>query len=110
MRHANTGRKIKKPGAFAGLFIATSSDAGGLLAASGIAGLLFVFLPRRVDFNRFGHQFIADGLETIDQGPSFLRQPGTPVGGLDQVFFSLQHLISGTAFAPDMHTNCINSR
>lgn len=55
-------------------------------------GFLFL-LPMGVELDRFGHQLVTQCFQVICNFASGLRQPGTPVGGLDKVFFGFQRRI-----------------
>jgi hypothetical protein len=55
-------------------------------------GFLFL-LPTGIELNRFGHEFVTQRFQVVRDLTAGLRQPATPVGGLDKIFFGFQRRI-----------------
>ena len=66
--------------------------------SAGLAGGIPIFVALGVEFHRLGHQLLADGFQALDQFTPFARQPDAMVGGLDEIFLSLQHDLSVKRF------------
>jgi hypothetical protein len=82
----------RKPGTTAGLVWCQASEKLPIRSA-GCRTAFDRFLPRGVEFDRFGHEVIAHGIEVGGKLAADPRQPLAAVGGLDQKFLSRLHHI-----------------
>ena len=89
-KRAGISQQAKSPAQPPGFLFRTNETwrlGGGRLA--GLAGAFFILVPLGVEFDRLGHQFVADGLQTLHQLAAFARQPDAAVGGFDKIFLGL---------------------